>query len=220
MTDGYAKARGTAPRGRKIGAFAGPVAGLAMLAAAGFQPVLAAAPMGIQVVTGTIDFGAAEGSEERNASLTLLENFPAAPALVYLDLNIAPSVADPNAAEKVLDFGVTIYGADGKALSAVPCALGASHMIDRGNSAMSIQAGAIYPHILLNVEFVGPADAPYNALSCDYAPALPGEVTLRLTGFFVVQNTTVPTARGVRLVPFIPPMADALEALGRSHADP
>ena len=50
----------------------------------------------------------------------------------------------------------------------------------------------------LALDFVGPAEAPYNALSCDYAPALPGEVALRLTGFFVVQNTTVPTARGVR----------------------
>lgn len=228
MTNGQVMARGQGLRGLDFGAFSaaarGRAAAVALTAAMAGPlaggPALAAPPVGIQVVTGTIDFGAAEGSEERNASLTLLENFPAAPALVYLDLNIAPAVADPNAAEKKLDFGVTIYGADGKPLDAVPCALGASQMIDRGNRAMSIQAGAIYPHILLDVEFVGPAEAPYNALSCDYAPALPGEVALRLTGFFVVQNTTVPTARGVRLVPFIPPMAEALEALGKSHADP
>ena len=85
---------------------------------------LAAPPVGIQVVTGTLDFGAAEGSEERNASLKLLEEFPAAPALVYLDLNLAPAVADPNAAEKVLDFAVTLFGPDGQPLPAVPCALG------------------------------------------------------------------------------------------------
>jgi len=36
----------------------------------------------------------------------------------------------------------------------------------------------------------------------------------------VVQNTTIPTARGVRLVPFIPPMQEALDALAKSHADP
>lgn len=181
---------------------------------------MAASPVGIQIVTGTLDFGAAEGSEERNASLKILENFPAAPALIYLDINIAPSVADPNAAEKVLDFGVTLYGGDGQPVAAVPCALGGSQMIDRGHSRMTIQAGAIYPHIVLEAEFVAPADAPYNALSCDYAPALPGEVALRLTGFFVVQNTTIPTARGVRLVPFIPPMQEALDALAKSHADP
>lgn len=180
----------------------------------------AAAPVGIQIVAGTLDFGAAEGSEERNASMKLLENFPAAPALIYLDLNIAPSVADPNAETKVLDFGVTLYGGDGKPLDKVPCELGASQMIDRGNRSISIQAGAIYPHIVLEAEFVAGEYAPYNALSCDYAPALPGEVSLRLTGFFVVQNTTIPTARGVRLVPFIPPMAEALDALAKSHADP
>lgn len=196
--------------------------GVAAVLAAGFAgvPAMAASPVGIQVVTGTLDFGAAEGSEERNASLKILENFPAAPAVVYLDLNIAPAVADPNAAEKVLDFGVTIYGGDGQPLSTVPCALGASQMIDRGNSRMTIQAGAIYPHIVLEAELVAPADAPYNYLSCDYAPALPGEVALRLTGFFVVQNTTIPTARGVRLVPMVPPLQEALDALAKSHADP
>jgi len=194
---------------------------IGVVAVASFASVaLAAPPVGIQIVAGTLDFGAAEGSEEHNASMKLLENFPAAPALIYLDLNIAPAVADPNAAEKVLDFGVTITGGDGKPLETVPCALGGSQMIDRGNRSISIQAGAIYPHIVLEAEFVAAEEAPYNALSCDYAPALPGEVALRLTGFFVVQNTTIPTARGVRLVPFIPPMADALDALAKSHADP
>ncbi|MFT3810353.1 MAG: hypothetical protein QM698_10580 [Micropepsaceae bacterium] len=181
---------------------------------------LAASPVGIQIVTGTLDFGAADGSEERDASLKILENFPAAPALIYLDLNIAPAVADPNAAEKVLDFGVILYGGDGQPLAAVPCALGGSQMIDRGNRGISIQAGAIYPHIVLEAEFAAPEHAPYNALSCDYAPGLPGEVSLRLTGFFVVQDTMIPTARGVRLVPFIPPMQEALDALAKSHADP
>lgn len=180
----------------------------------------AAPPVGIQVVTGTLDFGAADGSEERNASIRLLETFPSSPSLVYLDLNIAPAVADPNAADKVLDFGVTIYGGDGQPLAVVPCAEGASQKIDRGNRAVSIAAGAIYPHILLEAELVSGPEAPYNALSCDYAPGLPSGVSLRLTGFFVVQDTMIPTARGVRLVPFIPPMAEALEALAKSHADP
>lgn len=215
MTNGFEQVAGAAVRAPGL---TGGLMALALAALA--PPALAAAPVGIQVVTGTLDFGAAEGSEERNASMRLLENFPAAPALVYLDLNIAPAVADPNAAEKVLDFGVTLYGGDGQPLNKVPCELGASQMIDRGNSRVNIQAGAIYPHIVLEAEIVSPADGPYNALSCDYAPALPGEVALRLTGFFVVQNTTIPTARGVRLVPFIPPMAEALEALAKSHADP
>lgn len=200
--------------GLNIAAFA------ALVLTLGPAPAALAATPGIQVVTGTLDFGAEEGSTERNASIRLLETFPPAPALVYLDLNIAPAVADPSAAEKALDFNVTLYGGDGQPLGAVPCALGDARMIDRGNRSMSIQAGALYPHILFDVEFVDPAEAPYNALSCDYAPALPGEVALRLTGFFVVQNTTIPTARGVRLVPFIPPMGEALEALAKSHADP
>lgn len=203
---------------------AGPATvGLAVLLGSGLAALgtaRAAMTQEIQVVTGTLDFGAAEGSAERTASMTLLENFPAAPAVVYLDLNIAPSVADPAAAEKVLDFGVTLYGSDGQPLAAVPCALGGSQMIDRGNRSISIQAGAIYPHLVLEAEFVAAEHAPYNALSCDYAPALPGEVALRLTGFFVVQNTTIPTARGVRLVPFIPPFEKAVEALAKSHADP
>lgn len=190
-------------------------------ALAGFGgATLAAPPVGIQVVTGTLDFGAAEGSDERNASLKLLENFPAAPALVYLDLNIAPSLADPDAAEKTLDFHATLHGGGGEALPAVPCAPGASQMIDRGNTKLTIQAGAIYTHIVLEVELAPGAAAPYNALSCDYAPGLPSEISLRLTGFFVVQDTMIPTARGVRLVPFVPPMPEALEALAKSHADP
>ncbi len=221
MSDGFemtgrATSRGRAGSVRKAGLASAAALALALVGSV----AVAAPPVGIQVVTGTLDFGAAEGSEERGASLKLLENFPPAPALIYLDLNIAPAVADPNAAEKVLDFGVTLFGGDGQPLAGVPCALGGAQMIDRGNSRMTIQAGAIYPHIVLEAEFVGPADAPYNALSCDYAPALPGEVALRLTGFFVVQNTTLPTARGVRLTPFIPPMAEALEALAKSHADP
>ncbi len=109
------------------------------------------------------DFGAADGSEEREASLKLLENFPAAPALIYLDLNIAPAVADPNAAEPVLDFGVTLFGGDGQPLAAVPCALGGSQMIDRGNSRIAIQAGAIYTHIVLEAEFVAPVGWVYKA---------------------------------------------------------
>jgi hypothetical protein len=214
LGDGVEIRRGRAIRAAFFGAF------LAGCALAAFGTARAAMTQEIQVVTGTLDFGAAEGSEERDASVKLLENFPAAPAVVYLDLNIAPAVADPNAAEKVLDFGVTLYGSDGQPLPAVPCALGASQMIDRGNRSISIQAGAIYPHIVLQAEFVAPEYAPYNGLSCDYAPGLAGEVSLRLTGFFVVQNTTIPEARGVRLVPFIPPFEKAVEALAKSHADP
>ncbi len=181
---------------------------------------LAAAPVGIQVVTGTLDFGAAEGSTERNASIKLLENFPAAPAIVYLDINIAPEVIDPGADEKVLNFSATLYGADGQPRPDMPCALGASQMIDRGHARLSIEVGPLYTHMLLDVEIAPGSVAPYNGLSCDYAPGLPSDVSLRLTGFFVVQDTMVPTARGVRLVPITPPLAEALEALAKSHADP
>lgn len=179
-----------------------------------------APPPAIPIVTGTVDFGAQQGTEGYTASFAFLESFPAAAAVIYLDLTIAPAVSGPEGGDQTLDFGVTGYGVDGGVMKEFPCALGGSQFIDRQMTAVSVAAGAIYPHLILDADIASGAAAPYNALSCDYAPAVAGQVVVHLTGFFVVQEAAIPTARWVRLVPMTPPFAEAIDALARSDDAP
>lgn len=194
-----------------------------MMAALSVPAAFAVAPVppgGIPTVTGTIDFGAAEGSEERAASMALLEAFPAAPGIVYLDVAIAPSVTDPDGPSRKLDFLTSFYGPDGKAIADSGCDLGASRIYSREISFISVGTGAIYPHLTLDILTGAGETAPFNSLSCAYAPSMAGQIVLRVVGFFVVQDVSIPEARSVRLVPYTPPYEQALDALGRSHADP
>jgi hypothetical protein len=62
--------------------------------------------------------------------------------------------------------------------------------------------------------------APYNAIACDHAPGLPNRVALRISGFFTVQGVNNSEKRQLRLVPVIPPYAEAIDALARSIAAP
>ncbi|MBL9011322.1 MAG: hypothetical protein JNL56_09100 [Alphaproteobacteria bacterium] len=176
-------------------------------------------PRPVPVFDGTVDFSAAEGSPEHAASVDFLARLPSAPELIFLDLTIAPALLDPNDTSK-LDFAVTALTPTGAAAEPFPCSPGAWGMIDRGLSALSFAPGRIDTHLLLTVEIAPGAAAPYNAVSCDYAPGLPAQVALRVTGFFVVQETTVPTARALRLVPVAPPYAEAMDGLARSIAQP
>ena len=175
----------------------------------------AAASPQIPVVSGRIDRAAVEGTPAFSVSFDFLENFPAEPGVIYLDLVVAPAVAGEGDAQ-TLDFGVTLYDAARVPLAAAPCGLGQSQMIDRGNSAISFSAGSIYPHLVLSADIHDGPSAPFNALSCDYAPSEAGQVVLRLTGFFVVQQTQIPTARDVRLVPYLPPHDLAMQALAKA----
>lgn len=202
-------------------AFAAALAALAFLAT--IPAALAAAPTppgGIPVVTGTLDFGAAEGSAERAESASLLEAFPAAPGIVYLDLAIAPLAENPGTETEKLDFRTSLYGPDGKAIAESGCAAGNARFYGPEIGSLSVSTGALYPHLLLDVELAAPGGAPFNSLSCAYAPSLPGMVVLRLAGFFVVHDVSIPEARQIRLVPYTPPYDQALDALGRSHAYP
>ena len=206
---------------------AGQAAGLfaAALGLSGAAGALEAArpplPRPVPVFEGTIDLSAAPGSSENTASIDFLTKLPSAPEMIFLDLTIAPAVADAAASPVVLDFGATAYSAaNGAAMAPFPCAAGNWSMIDRGMSVLTVAPTALDTHLLLTIEIAGGAAAPFNAVSCDYAPGLPAEVALHVTGFFVVQETAIPTARGLRLVPYTPPYAEALDALARSIAAP
>ena len=178
-------------------------------------PSAAAAAPDIPMVTGRIDRAAAEGTPAFAASLKFLEDFPGTPAIIYLDLTVAPGVSGEGDAQS-LDFGVVLYDQAGAVREGVPCSLGQSQMIDRGHSAISFSAGSIYPHLVLTAEIQGGAAAPFNSLSCDYAPSEAGQVVLRMTGFFVVQQAQIPTARDVRLVPYLPPHDVAVQTLAKT----
>jgi hypothetical protein len=202
------------------------LAGTALMPAAGAleaaQPPL---PRPVPIVEGTIDLSAAPGSPENLASIAFLEKLPSAPELIYLDLTIAPAVTDPAANPATdpvnLDFGATAYdAASGKALSPFPCELGAWQMLDRSLNMLTLAPSALDTHLLMTIEVARGEHAPFNSVSCDYAPGLPAQVALHVTGFFVVQETAIPTARGLRLVPYTPPYAEAVDALARSIAAP
>lgn len=175
----------------------------------------AAAAQDIPVVTGRVDRAAVEGTPAFTSSVKFLEDFPDAPAVIYLDLTVAPGVSGEGDGQ-TLDFGVMLYDQAGAVLERVPCSLGQSQMIDRGHSKISFSAGSIYPHLVLTAEIQGGAVAPFNALSCDYAPSEAGQVVLRMTGFFVVQQAQIPTARDVRLVPYLPPHDVAVQTLAKA----
>jgi hypothetical protein len=197
-----------------------PIPGFGLSRAAATAALLvlattAAAAQEIPVVAGRIDRAAAEGSQGFAASCKFLEDFPDAPGIIYLDLTVAPGVTGEGDAQ-VLDFGVVLFGAAGAPLEGVPCALGQSQMIDRAYSAISFSAGSIYPHLVLTAEIRGGDTAPFNTLSCDYAPSEAGQVVLRMTGFFVVQQAQIPTARDVRLVPYLPPHDVAVQTLAKA----
>lgn len=176
-------------------------------------------PRPVPVFEGTVDFSAPEGSPENLASAEFLSKLPSAPELIYLDLTIAPALLDPNDTTK-LDFGAAAYGPGGQPVEPFPCAAGGWGMIDRELTAIGFGPGRIDTHLLVTVELTEAAKAPYNAVSCDYAPGLPAQVALRISGFFVVQESAIPTARGLRLVPVAPPYAEAMDALARSIAAP
>lgn len=195
----------TGMRAGVISALAGAACAVSAAAASGAPPDSA-----VPIVAGRLVLGLPDAAPDRQAAVALLDGFPAEPAVVYLDLTIVPSVpsadqAGPDGAEPPADFQSTAYGKDGAALAAFPCSLGAFGMIDRGLAQLSLGTGSIQPHVVLTVE-VGPADsAPFNAISCDYASAEPGQAVLRVRGFFVVQEAAIPTARDIRLVPYAPP---------------
>ena len=175
----------------------------------------------VPVFEGTIDLSAAPGSSENAASTDFLAKLPSAPEMIFLDLTIAPAVVDAAASPAVLDFGATAYGGPaGAAIAPFPCSAGSWTMIDRGLSVLTVAPTALDTHLLLTIEVASGPAAPFNAISCDYAPGLPAQVALHVTGFFVVQETAIPTARGLRLVPYTPPYAEALDALARSIAAP
>lgn len=216
---GQASGRSSAARARSAWA-AGAAMAVLVGALAAAHAAAPTPPGGIPVVVGTLDFHAEEGSAERAESMALLETFPAAPAIIYLDLAIAPKADLTNPDAPKLDFSSTLYGPDGQAKPDPDCALGGSRFYGGEAGTLSVMTGGIYPHLALDVQFAGSAAAPFNALSCAYAPSMAGQVVLRVVGFFVVQDVSIPTARVVRLVPYTPPYEQALDALARSHADP
>ena len=172
-------------------------------------------PRPVPVFEGTIDLSAAAGSPENLASIEFLEKLPSAPEMIYLDLTIAP--AQPDAGNPAaLDFGATAYDrGTGQPLAAFPCQAGSWQMIDRGVGLLTVTPAPLSTHLVLSIE-VAAREAPFNFMSCDYAPGLPSQVALHVAGFFVVQETTIPTARGLRLVPYTPPHAEAMDALQKS----
>jgi hypothetical protein len=174
----------------------------------------------IVVVTGTVDFGAAEGSDEFTGSQQLLAALPSAPDVVYVDIAIAPTVVERTADAIKLDFSAVATDRNGSTLPDQVCKAGEWRSVTSGVSALTLTPARIDPHIVVRFDFGDIDAAPYNALSCDYAPAIPDLVVIHVTGFFVVHETTVPGARNLRLIPFNPPYEDATAALAKSIAAP
>jgi len=174
----------------------------------------------IPVITGTVDFGAAEGSDEFTGSQQLLAALPSAPDVVYLDIAIAPTVVERSPEAIRLDFSTAATAADGSALADQVCKAGEWRAIPSGVSSLTLTPAKIDPHVVVRFDFGSVDAAPYNALSCDYAPAIPDLVVIHITGFFVVHETTIPNARSLRLIPFDPPYAAASAALAKSIAAP
>lgn len=174
----------------------------------------------ITVITGTVDFGAPEGSDEFTGSQQLLASLPSAPELVYLDIAIAPTVVERTGSDIKLDFSSVATGSDGAALAGQICKAGEWRPIPSGVSSLTLTPAKIDPHVVVRFDFGSIDAAPYNALSCDFAPAIPDLVVIHITGFFVVHETTVPNARSLRLIPFDPPYEAASAALAQSIAAP
>lgn len=191
------------------------------IGSAGVGPASAVEAGGpIAVLTGTVDFGAASGSDELTGSQQLLASLPSAPDLVYLDIAIAPTVVERTADAIKLDFSTTATTADGSAIPGEICKAGEWRAISEGVGSLTLTPASIDPHIVVRFDFVSIDAAPYNALSCDYAPAIPDLVVIHITGFFVVHETTIPNARSLRLIPFDPPYEAAQAALAQSIAAP
>jgi len=190
-----------------------------LLALAG--PVAAMEANGpVPVITGTVDFGAAEGAEEFAGSQQLLQSLPSAPEVIYLDIAIAPTVLERGAQGIKLDFSTTGTAPDGSPLAGDLCKAGEWRPIPSGVGALTLRPARIDPHVVVRFDFTSIDAAPYNALSCDYAPAIPDLVVIHITGFFVVHETTIPGARSLRLIPFSPPYDVATAALAQSIAAP
>ncbi|MCC6921359.1 MAG: hypothetical protein IT548_19370 [Alphaproteobacteria bacterium] len=174
----------------------------------------------VPVITGTVDFGAAEGAEEFVGSQQLLQSLPSAPEVIYLDIAIAPTVVERSAAGIKLDFSTTGTAPDGAPLAGDLCKAGEWRAIPSGVGSLTLTPAKIDPHVVVRFDFTTIDAAPYNALSCDYAPAIPDLVVIHITGFFVVHETTIPGARSLRLIPFDPPYDVATAALAQSIAAP
>ncbi|NWH08328.1 MAG: hypothetical protein HXY22_06735 [Alphaproteobacteria bacterium] len=179
--------------------------------------ILAAAldSTGIAVVRGAIDFSAKEGTPAFEESRTLLEQFPTSPGVIYLDLVIHPETAAGAGAPP--DYHTDATGREGKPASPLSCEAGAAALIDDSVSALSISAGTIYPHIVLDILIAAPGEHPFNALACTYSPASEAMAAISVTGFFAVNTYAIPTANGVRLQPITPPLALALPVLEKAQ---
>ncbi len=170
-----------------------------------------AAHAAIPTIVGRLDLNAAEGSAEQQAGQALLEKLPGRGQVVYLDLAFAPLAAEAENPEQKHDWRMQATDRTGKTLPDVDCAAGGSQMLDGAIGQLSFTLTAFTNHLVLDAVIAAPQDAPYNSLACDYAPSARSSVVLRLTGFFVVQDYSIPTARGVRLVP-VTPSFDAAQA--------
>jgi len=170
-------------------------------------------------IVGTLDLNAAEGSAEQQAGQALLEKLPGRGQVVYLDLAFAPVAAEAGNPEQKHDWRMRATDRAGKDLPDVDCAAGGSQMLDGAIGQLDFTLTAFTNHLVLEAVIAGPKEAPYNSLACDYAPSARSSVVLRLTGFFVVQDYSIPTARGVRLVP-VTPSFDAAQAAIAAAATP
>jgi len=186
------------------------------LAAGLASGVAAAAP--IPTIVGRLDLNATQDSPEQQAGLALLEKLPDRGGVVYLDLAIAPVAAEAENPEQPHDWQIQATDRTGTALPSVDCAAGGSQMLDGAIGTLSFTLTAFTNHLLLDAVIANPAAAPYNSLACDYAPSARSSVVLRLTGFFVVQDYSIPTARGVRLVPVTPSFEAAQAAIASAAA--
>jgi hypothetical protein len=172
----------------------------------------------IAAMVGRLDLNATEGSAEQQAGIALLEKLPARGQVVYLDLEIAPVAAEESNPEQPHDWKIQAADRSGKALPVIDCAAGGSQMLDGVVGSLSFTLTAFTNHLVLDTLIADPATAPYNSLACDYAPSARSSVVLRLTGFFVVQDYSIPTARGVRLVPVSPSFEAAQAAIAAAAA--
>jgi hypothetical protein len=180
---------------------------------------LTTATAAIPAITGTLDLNATQDSEAQKSGIALLEKLPSRGGAVYLDLSIAPVAAEAGNPDQPHDWNIQATGRDGQALPDVGCAAGGTQMLDDAVGGLSFTLTAFTNHLVLDAMIAAPGTTPWNSLACDYAPSARSSVVLRLTGFFVVQDYSIPTARGVRLVP-VTPSFEAATATLRATAHP
>jgi hypothetical protein len=150
-------------------------------------------------------------SIDKAARTTIVERLSSMEALrfVYLDL----SVVFPVESDSMRPYTVSVNGKsveDGAGKGG--CGFGA--LLMGAGVAYDLAPVADYNHLMISVYTGDRADFPYHDISCEYLDS-GQKAAFRVRGFFHVLGNSVPTALGLQLRPFNPPLFVAAKVLSR-----